>query len=93
MADENWRANWEKPRKISDDISLDCNFPMEDGSYPASLISESAKGLSKDFGMGHGRILLTYPECIELMYELADRFGYTVTEDKKSAQKKEKKND
>lgn len=63
--DDGFDYEWEAVRKISDDVSLDCNFHLD--SFPAVIRSKA-----------HGRVLLSGPELLKLMEEIADRFNLEI---------------
>jgi hypothetical protein len=65
VPDDGFTYEWEAKRKISDDVTLDCNFHLD--SFPAVLTSKE-----------HGRVLLSGPELFKLFEELADRFEYDI---------------
>lgn len=58
---DDYSYEWEAKRKISDDLILNCNFPLD--VFPAVLESEL-----------RGNLLISGPELYKLMEEAADRF-------------------
>lgn len=58
---DGYTYDWETKRKISDDLTLDCNFHLD--VFPAILKSED-----------RGSLLIYGTELYKLMEEIADRF-------------------
>lgn len=69
--DDGFDYEWEAVRQISPDLKLECNFHLD--AFPAILTSKS-----------FGRILISGPELVKLMTELADRFNMRLVSQKRS---------
>lgn len=64
--EDGYDYEWEAVRKISDSLELHCNFHLD--TFPAIL-------RRSDYS---DRILISGPELVKLMHEIADRFNMKV---------------